>query len=101
MPDIGSPEFVFWFRQAAPYIHAFRNRTFVVAFGGDLVRDGDFVSLAHDLNTLVSLGVNLVLVHGARPQINARLQEGGLPCRFEQGIRITERESISAVLQAI
>lgn len=101
MPDIGSPEFVFWFRQAAPYIHAFRNRTFVVAFGGDLVRDGDFGSLAHDLNTLVSLGVNLVLVHGARPQINQRLQEAGLPCRFEGGIRITERDSIVEVLQAI
>jgi len=101
MPDIGSPEFIFWFRQAAPYIHAFRGRTFVVAFGGDLVRDGHVTSLAHDLNTLVSLGVRLVLVHGARPQINARLQEAGLPCRFERGVRITERESLDVVLQAI
>ncbi|HEY9101263.1 amino-acid N-acetyltransferase [Chitinimonas sp.] len=101
MPDIGSPEFVFWFRQAAPYIHAFRNRTFVVAFGGDLIRDGDLGWLAHDLNTLVSLGVNLVLVHGARPQINERLHEAELPCRFEQGVRITERESVNQVLQAI
>ncbi|QNM96999.1 amino-acid N-acetyltransferase [Chitinimonas koreensis] len=101
MPDIGSPEFVFWFRQAAPYIHAFGGRTFVVAFGGDLVRDGDFVRLAHDLNILVSLGVNLVLVHGARPQINQRLTEAGLPCKFEQGVRVTERDSMGGVLQAI
>lgn len=101
MPDIGSPEFVFWFRQAAPYIHAFRGRTFVVAFGGDLVRDGDFGSLAHDLNTLVSLGVKLVLVHGARPQITQRLEEAGLPVRYERGLRVTERESIVPVLQAI
>lgn len=101
MPDIGSPEFVYWFRQAAPYIHAFRGRTFVVAFGGDLVRDNHMTSLAHDLNTLVSLGVRLVLVHGARPQINARLQESGHDCRFEQGIRVTDRDTISPVLQAI
>ncbi|MGQ5521670.1 amino-acid N-acetyltransferase [Chitinimonas sp. PSY-7] len=101
MPEIGSPEFVFWFRQAAPYIHAFRGRTFVVAFGGDLVRDGDFGSLAHDLNTLVSLGVNLVLVHGARPQISERLEEAGLPLRLERGIRVTERDAIVPVLQAI
>ncbi|SFZ70337.1 amino-acid N-acetyltransferase [Chitinimonas taiwanensis] len=101
MPEIGSPEFVFWFRQAAPYIHAFRGRTFVVAFGGDLIRDGDFGPLAHDLNTLVSLGVNLVLVHGARPQINQRLEEAGLPLQLERGVRVTERDAIIPVLQAI
>jgi amino-acid N-acetyltransferase len=101
MPDIGSPEFVYWFRQAAPYIHAFRGRTFVVAFGGDLVRDNHMTSLAHDLNTLVSLGVQLVLVHGARPQINDRLQEAGYDCRFERGIRVTDRDTIGPVLQAI
>jgi amino-acid N-acetyltransferase len=101
MPDIGSPEFVYWFRQAAPYIHAFRGRTFVVAFGGDLVRDNHMTSLAHDLNTLVSLGVQLVLVHGARPQINSRLHEAGYDCRFERGIRVTEREAMGPVLQAI
>lgn len=101
MPDIGSLEFVYWFRQAAPYIHAFRSRIFVVAFGGDLVRDGRFVSLAHDLNTLVSLGARLVLVHGARPQINDRLQERGISPRFERGVRITDLESLDPVLQAI
>jgi amino-acid N-acetyltransferase len=101
MPDIGSPEFVYWFRQAAPYIHAFRGRTFVVAFGGDLVRDNNMVSLAHDLNTLVSLGVRLVLVHGARPQINARLTEAGYECRFKHGVRVTERDAIVPVTQAI
>jgi len=101
MPDIGSPEFVYWFRQAAPYIHAFRNRVFVIAFGGDLVRDGHMTSLAHDLNTLVSLGVKLVLVHGARPQINARLLEAGVEPRFERGVRVTDRDYLDPVLQAI
>jgi amino-acid N-acetyltransferase len=101
MPEIGSPEFVYWFRQSAPYIHAFRNRIFVVAFGGDLVRDGHVTALAQDLNTLVSLGVKLVLVHGARPQINARLVEAGVEPRFERGVRITDREYLDPVLQAI
>ncbi len=35
-----SERFVHWFRSAAPYIHAFRGRTFVVAFGGEVVADG-------------------------------------------------------------
>ena len=61
--------FVAWFRSAAPYIHAFRDRVFVIAFGGEVVQDGKFIELTHDLNLLESLGVRLVLVHGARPQI--------------------------------
>ena len=35
--------FVHWFRSAAPYIHGFRGKTFVIAFGGELVADGGFV----------------------------------------------------------
>ena len=52
--------FVQWFRSAAPYIHAFRGRTFVIAFGGEVVEDGNFVELTHDLNLLASVGVRLV-----------------------------------------
>jgi len=57
------------FRSVAPYINGVRSKTFVVAFGGEVVADGKFVELTHDLNLLASLGVRLVLVHGARPQI--------------------------------
>jgi hypothetical protein len=41
--------FVQWIRSAAPYIHAFRGKTFIVAFGGEVVADGKFVELTHDL----------------------------------------------------
>jgi amino-acid N-acetyltransferase len=32
---------VAWVRQAAPYIHAFRGRTFVIAFGGEVLQGDD------------------------------------------------------------
>ena len=54
MDDHASQQFVPWFRAAAPYIHAFRGRTFVVAFGGEVVADGKFVALTHDLNLLAA-----------------------------------------------
>ena len=74
MPARPDAAFVTWFRSVAPYFHAFRGRTFVVAFGGELVAEGRLVSLAHDLSLLHSAGIRLVLVHGSRPQIEAQLK---------------------------
>jgi amino-acid N-acetyltransferase len=93
-------QFVHWFRSAAPYIHAFRGRTFVVAFGGEVVADGKFVGLTHDLNLLASLGVRLVLVHGARPQIEGQLAQCGTRPRFVGGVRVTDETTMHSVKQA-
>ncbi|MCW5620745.1 MAG: amino-acid N-acetyltransferase [Burkholderiales bacterium] len=91
--------FVDWFRSAAPYIHAFRGRTFVVGFGGEVVADGKFVALTHDLNLLASLGVRLVLVHGSRVQIEA--QRGDAEAgRFVHGVRVTDEHTLQQAKQA-
>jgi len=92
--------FVHWFRAAAPYIHGFRGKTFVVAFGGELVSDGGFVQLAHDVNLLNSLGVRLVLVHGVRPQVEARLTENGAAIRYVSGLRVTDDVALACVKEA-
>jgi amino-acid N-acetyltransferase len=93
-------QFVPWFRAAAPYIHAFRGRTFVVAFGGEVVADGKFVGLTHDLNLLASLGVRLVLVHGARPQIETQMKSRGIRPRYVRGMRVTDETAMQCVKQA-
>lgn len=93
-------EFVTWFRASAPYIHAFRGRTFVIAFGGEVVLDEHFVDLVHDLNVLHSLGIRLVLVHGARPQIEAALAARGIVSRYHRGLRVTDRASLDCVLES-
>ena len=92
--------FVEWFRSAAPYIHAFRGKTFVVAFGGEVVSEGQFIALAHDLNLLNSLGVRLVLVHGARPQIEEELTERGAAIRYAGGMRVTDDNALKCVKEA-
>ena len=93
-------EFVSWFRASAPYIHAFRGRTFVIAFGGEVVDDEHFVDLIHDINVLHSLGIRLVLVHGARPQIEAALSARSVVGRYHRGLRVTDRETLDCVLEA-
>jgi amino-acid N-acetyltransferase len=92
--------FVQWIRLAAPYIHAFRGKTFVIAFGGEVVADETFLGIIHDLNLLHSLGVHLVVVHGSRPQIEAILAQQNIESRYAFGLRITDAETMDCVLEA-
>ena len=101
MPITTSAEFVAWFRSVAPYINAFRGRTFVIAFGGEVVADGKFVELTHDFNLLASLGIRLVLVHGARPQIEQHLAKSNLGDTYHQGIRLTDAQTMQCVKEAV
>ena len=93
--------FVDWFRAAAPYIHAFRGKTFVIAFGGEVLAEQEFVDLAHDLNLLVSLGVRVVIVPGDRPQVEAALQQRQVQSRYHHGRRVTDLATMEAVKQAV
>ena len=92
--------FVQWIRSAAPYIHAFRGRTFVIAFGGEVVADDTFLGIIHDLNLLHSLGVHIVVVHGSRPQIEAILTQQNIESRYAFGLRVTDAETMDCVLEA-
>lgn len=93
--------FVNWFRQAAPYINTHRGKTFVILFGGEPVANARFASLIHDFALLHSLGIRLVLVHGARPQIESRLRETNRELHYVNGLRITDEGALPCVLQAV
>ena len=93
--------FVSWFRDAAPYINAFRGRTFVVVFGGEAVQDKNFAGLIHDFALLNSLGIRLVLVHGSRPQVETRLKTQTSKAAFHQGLRITDNTALACVKEAV
>ncbi len=96
MPD----SFVHWFRASSPYIHAHRGRTFVINLGGEAVADEGFAELIHDIALLHGLGIRLVLVHGARPQIEERLRARGAEMRYFQGLRITDDTALACVKEA-
>jgi amino-acid N-acetyltransferase len=90
-----------WFRQSAPYIHAHRGRTFVILFAGEAVEHDSFAHLIHDIALLESLGVRIVLVHGARPQIEQQLSALKIKSEFSDNMRITLNENMPAVEQAV
>jgi amino-acid N-acetyltransferase len=93
--------FVTWFRQSSPYIHAHRGRVFVVSFGGEACIDRSFPHLIHDIALLHALGIRLVLVPGARPQIEQRLKGRGAQMRYVGGLRVTDPEALACVKEAV
>jgi amino-acid N-acetyltransferase len=92
--------FVSWFRNSSPYIHAHRNKTFVISFGGEAVLADDFDHHVHDFALLSSLGIRLVLVHGIRPQIDQRLTRLNVPARFHNNLRITDDLALQCAKEA-
>lgn len=93
-------DYLKWFRNSAPYINRHRGKTLVLMFDGEAVAHPNFANIIHDIGLLNSLGVRLVLIHGARPQIEDRARLRGLTGRFENGLRITDAETLECVKDA-
>jgi len=99
-PESAPAQFVRWFREVAPYVHAFRGKTFVVAFGGELVQAGALNALVQDLSLLSALGIRLVLVHGSRPQVNEQLRLKGYAQQFDRGLSPTDAAALECAKEA-
>ena len=99
-PTPKTEAFVKWFRAATPYIHRWGGATFVIAFGGEVLADGEFQQLTHDINVLVSLEVRVVLVHGTRPQIEEQMRQHGVTPRYEHNLRVTDDRALACVKEA-
>jgi amino-acid N-acetyltransferase len=92
--------FVPWFRAVAPYIHAYRGKTFVVALAGEAIAAGKLNTFVQDLAILHAMGIKLVLVHGFRPQVTEQLAAKGHVSRYSHGIRITDPVALDAAQEA-
>lgn len=99
-PMENSLQFVQWLRSVAPYIHAFRGKTFVIAFPGELVTAGALPVLAQDLSLLHALGIRIVIVHGSRPQVAEQLALRNVEGFFHNGIRITDTAALECAKEA-
>jgi amino-acid N-acetyltransferase len=100
MTSVFNFTFVPWFRSVAPYIHKFRNQTFVVGIAGEAIAAGKLPHLAQDLAMIQSMGVKIVLVHGFRPQVNEQLKAKGHPPKYANGIRITDEVALDCAQEA-
>ncbi|MGB5599559.1 MAG: amino-acid N-acetyltransferase, partial [Thiothrix litoralis] len=88
-------------REASPYIQQHRNKTFVIAFPGEVVEQPTFSRLIQDIATVSALGSRIVIVHGTRAQINQRLAAAGRVAHIHHNIRVTHPDDIPLVEEAV
>ena len=93
-------ELVEGFRHSVPYINAHRGKTFVIMLGGEAIEHENFSSIVNDIGLLHSLGIRLVVVYGARPQIDANLAEHHHEPLYHKQTRVTDAKTLELVKQA-
>jgi amino-acid N-acetyltransferase len=89
------------FRQTSPYIKTYRNKTFVVMMPGAAVSHSNFANIVHDMALLNHLGARIILVHGARQQIEEALQARDIQTKVHRGMRISDREVMNHIVPVI
>ena len=99
-PPLPNDQFVAWLRRVAPYLHAFRGKTFVVGIPGEMILSGGINALIQDLSLLHAMGMRIVIVNGCRPQINEQLRLRGQEARYHKDVRITDQVALECAKEA-
>ena len=82
-------------RGAAPYIHMYKGKVFVIKTGGGAFRDGAAMrAFMEQVAILHHLGIRVVLVHGGGPQLDQVSTRLGVKTQMVQGRRVTDAGAI-------
>ena len=98
-PSIESNSFIKNFRLSAKFINQFNNKTFVIALGGEVFDENQFKAIAFDINLLHSMNINIILVHGIRPQIGNKLRADVMKSELVRNIRVTKKEMLNDIIE--
>jgi acetylglutamate kinase len=84
--------------ETLPYIKKFRDKVFVVKYGGSAMVDKQIrQTVMQDIALLSSMGIHVIVVHGGGPEINKALQNSGIEPKFINGLRVTDEETMKIV----
>ena len=84
--------------EALPYIKKFKGETFVIKYGGSIVRnENSEKAFIEDVVLLKLVGINIVIVHGGGPDISTFLNKLDIESQFIKGLRVTDKDTMEAV----
>ncbi len=94
-------EFSSYFREAAPYIHQYRGKVFVIGLSGASCEKSNLPHITQDIALLSSLGIQVVLVYGAREQIESSLKEHNLVTVVQGDTRVTDGDTLALIKREV
>ena len=84
--------------EALPYIKKFHRKVIVIKYGGSILGEEKIrKGVLEDIVFLNFMGLRPVLVHGGGPNINERMRSSGKKTEFVDGMRVTDKETLSLV----
>ncbi|TGY65828.1 acetylglutamate kinase [Dubosiella muris] len=84
--------------EALPYIREYHDQIIVIKYGGNAMIDDELKrAVIQDVLLLRLVGIHIVLVHGGGPDISEMLRKVDIPSRFENGLRVTTKETMEIV----
>ena len=84
--------------EALPFMQRYDNQTVVIKYGGHAMGDDELSrQFASDVVQLKLCGINPVVVHGGGPQIGRMLDRLNIKSAFEDGLRVTDKQTVEVV----
>ena len=84
--------------EALPFMQRYDDQTVVVKYGGHAMGDAELSrQFASDMVQLKQCGINPIVVHGGGPQIGRMLDRLNIESNFEDGLRVTDRDTVEVV----
>ncbi len=94
----GNSNFIQCLNELMPFIKNLSGNIIVVKYGGSAMKDSSLkLKVIKNIIFLHNLGIKVVLVHGGGPMINSWLAKVDIEPKFENGIRITDSETMEIV----
>ena len=88
--------------EALPYMQKFAGKTVVIKYGGNAMINEDLKnSVMEDITLLKYIGLKPIVVHGGGPDISKALDDLGLKSRFINGLRYTDKRTMSVAQQVL
>lgn len=84
--------------EALPFIRKHTGKVMVIKYGGSVMRNSNATDkVVSDISLMKYVGINPVVIHGGGPQINEYLKKLSLETSFQEGLRVTDEETMKVV----
>ncbi len=88
--------------EALPYILNFKNKIFVIKYGGSIIEDETLTeSVLRDIVFIRAVGICPVIVHGGGKNISEKMRLANKKPIFVDGLRITDEETLKVANEAL